>query len=63
MTKTLNPEDYGWMVNEDTNSLDPVWFTGAQLPPSLTKRKRKVTNATESIEGDVEDSDVTTSSR
>ena len=39
----LNPEEYGWSVDPNNENLEPVWFSGPQLPPSLNRRKKKVT--------------------
>ena len=36
----LDPENYGWCVRGGDGQLQPVWFTGYQLPQSLRKINR-----------------------
>ena len=63
MIESLNPEEYGWMVDGTNENLEPVWFLGPQLPPSLNRRKKNtkkiiLTNSVAVTEADAECSDV-----
>ena len=40
-TRLPSPQDYGWIWDEEKNAVVPIWFTGTQLPTSLTKKSRK----------------------
>ena len=63
MIESLNPEEYGWMVDETNENIEPLWFSGPQLPPSLNRRKKNtkkiiLTNSVAVTEADAECSDV-----
>ena len=34
-------EENGWKHDVEENYLKPVWFTGPQFPPSVTKRTKR----------------------
>eukprot|EP00794_Sanderia_malayensis_P003862 gene3862-4399_t len=56
-----DPRAHGWKHDETVKCLTPQWFTGKQLPPSLTKpeksckRKKKVFCQANESEADAED--------
>ena len=56
-----DPKSCGWRYEETFNQLMPKWFTGKQLPPSLTKstksvkRKEKASSQAQGNEADAED--------
>ena len=49
----LNPFENGWKLSENKEVL-PVWFTGPQFPPSVTKRKIKKKKLIDGYEADYE---------
>ena len=57
--ENLNPDNFSWVLDEETDAFKPVWFVGPQLPPSLQRRKKKLEKSVEitGVEGDEELSD------
>ena len=50
-----NPVNYGWKISE--NGLEADWFSGHQIPESLTDPVENEENMTESACEDYEDSE------
>ena len=51
----LEIEDYGWKWCEKLKLMRPVWFTGAQLPPSFKSRRGKKMPRENSESNDIAD--------
>ena len=52
--EAIDFRDFGWRITPD-NIVSPVWFTGLQLPPSISRSKGKQ-KLIKNYDGDVEES-------